>query len=80
MWLHLGAPFWIEHTRLKDDDLHPDISSQLLIKDETLNPMATPKFAYLYACSLIKILFLDVSSKSNYLDNRVLESLDFFLF
>ena len=56
-----------------------NISYELWIEDEEPNPMATPKFVYLYACSSKKNVFLDVLSKLNCLDNLVLESLDFFL-
>ena len=44
-WLHLGTPFQIVRMQLKDDDLHLGVSSQPLIKDETPNPMATPKIS-----------------------------------
>ena len=60
--LHLGAPFQIERTRLNHDDSHLGVSFELLIKDEMPNPMATPKFAYLYVCSLTKNVFLNVLS------------------
>ena len=62
MRLYLGAPVWIGQTRLNDNDLHPRISSQPLIKDEMSNPVATPKFSYLYACSSTKNVLFDVWS------------------
>ena len=39
---------------LSDDDLHRGVLYQPLIEDETSTPMATPKFAYLSACSSTK--------------------------
>ena len=42
--------------------------------------MVTPKFVYLYECSSTENVLIDVSSKSNYLANLVLESLTFFFF
>ena len=60
--LHLSTSMEIIRTRVNDDDLNSGISSQLLIKYEMPNPIATPKFAYLYACSLTKNIFLDVLS------------------
>ena len=79
-WLHLSAPFWIGRTQLKDNVSNLDVSSQSSIKDEMPNSTVTPKFAYLYTFSLTKNAFLDISSKSNCLDNSVLKSLNFSLF
>ena len=45
------TPFEIGWTRHKDNDSHLGVSSQPLIKYETPNPTATPKFVYLCACS-----------------------------
>ena len=61
-WKNLSASSSIERTQLNSNDLHPSVSSEPLIEDEEPNPMATPKFAYLYACSLMKNVFLDIST------------------
>ena len=36
-WQNLSTPYAIKQTRLNRDDLHPDISFELLIKDEEAN-------------------------------------------
>ena len=44
-WRNLGGPSPIQQPRLNRNDSKLGISSQPLIKDETPNPMVTPKFA-----------------------------------
>ena len=78
--LNLDAKFLIEQTQLKDDDLHPGVSSKPLIDDELPNPMATPKL-----CLFIPFLFnekciLGCFEKPNCLDISILKSRAFFLF
>ena len=60
MWLHLGTAVWIIRSRLKHNDSQPGISSLPLTKDETQNLTVTPKFAYVYECSLMENVFFDV--------------------
>ena len=55
-----------------------DVQPEPLIKDEKTHLMDVPNFLHKLTCSMKKS-FLDVSSKSNCLDNSDLESLDFFL-
>ena len=80
MLLHLGSPLRIGQTQLKDNDSQPGVSSQDSIKDDTPNPTVTPKFFYLYKCSSMENIFLDVFEKSNCLDTTILESLTFLFF
>ena len=66
---NLNGSSSIERIRFKRNDSHPSVSSTLLMKDLMPNPTVTPKCTYLYTCSLMKNILLDVSSKLNYLDN-----------
>ena len=65
---------------LNHDDLHLSISSEALIENDEANQTVTPN------CSLfIPICFegkstLGCFEYSNWLDNSILESIDFFLF
>ena len=59
-WRNLNGLSSIELTRINRNDSHPCILSEPLIKDGTTNPTVTPKFAYLYECSSMKNVFLDV--------------------
>ena len=79
-WKNLSASLSIKRTRLNDDDLQTNVESEPLIKDEETHPLVVPKFLYKLTCSSKEKLMLGVSRKLNYLDNLVLESLDFFLF
>ena len=49
-WLHLGAPFIIGWTRIKDINLYSSITFESLIDNDEAYRMATPKF-YLFISS-----------------------------
>ena len=46
MWQNFSTPSSIEHTKIKKNDSHPNISSELLIEDEMPNLTIMPNFAY----------------------------------
>ena len=80
MWRNLRDSSSIEWTRVNHNDSHLSVSLEPLIEDEITNPTVTPKFVYLYECSLTENVFLDVFEYSNCLDTIILESLAFFFF
>ena len=61
-WQNLSGSSLIEQTRINHNNSHPSVSSEMLVEDETVNPTFTPKFTYLYECSLTKNVFLGFSS------------------
>ena len=50
-WKNLSALSLIERERLNGNDLHPSVSSKLLIENDEPNPMVTPSFFYKLTCS-----------------------------
>ena len=50
--LYLGAPSPMKRMDLNDNDLHPSVSSEPLIKDEKPNLTPMRNLAYKYKCSL----------------------------
>ena len=74
-WKNLGALYLIERTQLNGNDSHPSISSKPLIKDEELNLTVTPKFANLYACSLMENLLSGASRNQSILTSMSLNIL-----
>ena len=64
-WQNLSAPSPIEQTGINDNDSHPSVSFEPLIEYEEPNPTTTPKFAYLYACSLTENVFFRCFEQSN---------------
>ena len=61
-WKNLSGSSLIKQTRLDHNDLHPRVSSELLIEDETKYPTvyvsSEPKFSCLYKCSSTEIVLL----------------------
>ena len=67
-----------KYGRLKEEDSRIGVQAEPSIKDEMMHPTFVPKFSINWNVLWQKNTFLDVSRKSNCLDNSVLESLDFY--
>ena len=59
-WKNLSAPSSIKHKGLNGDNSYPNVSFELLIKDEEADQTTAPKFTYLYPCSSTKKAFSNV--------------------
>ena len=77
---NLGTSSSIKRMRLNEDDSRTDVQSEPLIKGEETHPTLAPNLSINWDVLWQKNLFSDVSSKSNYLENLVLEYLVFYSF